>query len=164
MKGTGRLAIACLSAAVLVFGTPATAAADPEPSLAKLSAKVEKLHEEIETLTEQYNGERVKLTDAKKVAERARKTLATSRAELAARRDVLRRRPVDVRRSQPRRRPQPRRLVAPHGVDLLQCADRQRLHPRARRRTARARADAAPAPGSPFLAAARFAVFTPVGG
>ncbi|MFS1298894.1 NlpC/P60 family protein [Streptosporangium longisporum] len=82
-----RMAVIGLAFATLTLGTPLVAAsADPEPSLKQLAAQAEKLHNEIETLAEQYNGERVKLKQAQRAADSAKKTLATSESELAARR------------------------------------------------------------------------------
>ncbi|WP_277750789.1 C40 family peptidase [Nonomuraea polychroma] len=76
-----------LTVAALLFAIPAgSASADPEPSLKELSDQVEKLHVEIETLTEQYNGQREKYKIAKKAADAAQKTLADSEAGLAAKR------------------------------------------------------------------------------
>jgi cell wall-associated NlpC family hydrolase len=73
--------------AALLFAIPTgSASADPEPSLKELSEQVEKLHVEIETLTEQYNGQREKYKIAKKSADAAQKTLADSEADLAAKR------------------------------------------------------------------------------
>lgn len=72
---------------MIAFGAPTTAAtAEPRPDLKKLAAEVERLHEEIESLTEQYNGERVRLKAAQRSAALAKKNLAKSEAELADRR------------------------------------------------------------------------------
>jgi cell wall-associated NlpC family hydrolase len=80
--------IVAASLAALVFGAPlGSAAAEPEPTLKELSAQVEKLHEQIGTLTEQYNGERVKLAQAKRAATLAQKTLETSESQLETRRE-----------------------------------------------------------------------------
>ncbi|MFO7250234.1 MAG: NlpC/P60 family protein [Actinomycetes bacterium] len=73
--------------AALTLGTGASAAADPEPSLNKLTKQLESLYEEIEKLTEQYNGERERLKKAKKVADRAQRTLRENEDELAVRRE-----------------------------------------------------------------------------
>ncbi|MFD8533114.1 NlpC/P60 family protein [Streptosporangium canum] len=82
-----RMAFIGLAFATLTLGTPLVAAtADPEPSLPELAKQVEKLHTDIETLTEQYNGGRVKLKQAQRAAASAKKTLAVSESELAARR------------------------------------------------------------------------------
>ncbi|MDP9864400.1 MULTISPECIES: C40 family peptidase [Streptosporangium] len=76
-----------LAFASLTLGTPlVSATADPQPGLQELAKQVEKLHTEIETLTEQYNGGRVKLKQAQRAAASAKKTLAVSESELAARR------------------------------------------------------------------------------
>ncbi|GII95675.1 C40 family peptidase [Sinosporangium siamense] len=78
-----RLGVAGLTLTTLVVGAPlGPATAAPEPSLKELTEKVEKLHEEIETLTEQYNGERVRLKEAQRTSAAANKTLSTSEAEL----------------------------------------------------------------------------------
>ncbi|WP_113699805.1 C40 family peptidase [Nonomuraea lactucae] len=77
-------AFAGLAGLVVVPAAPA--AADPEPSLEALSKQVEKMHTEIETLAEQYNGQREKLKSAEKSAEAAKEALAASEAELAAKR------------------------------------------------------------------------------
>lgn len=82
-----RMAVAGLALASLTFGTPLmTATAEPKPSLQQLAKQAEKLHTEIETLTEQYNGERVKLKQAQRAAASAQKTLAVSESELQERR------------------------------------------------------------------------------
>jgi peptidoglycan DL-endopeptidase CwlO len=63
-----------------------SATADPKPTTKQLAAQVEKLYNDIETLSEQYNGEQVRLTSAKRSADLAKTTLAKSEAELATRR------------------------------------------------------------------------------
>ncbi|WP_093172723.1 C40 family peptidase [Sinosporangium album] len=69
----------------LVLATPLGAAsADPQPTLQELSEQVEKLHENIATLSEQYNGERIRLKEAQRTAAAANKTLSTSESELQA--------------------------------------------------------------------------------
>lgn len=84
---THRMVVIGLAFASLTLGTPLVAAtADPKPDLGELSKQVEKLHTEIETLSEQYNGGRVKLKQAQRASEAAKKTLAGSESELAARR------------------------------------------------------------------------------
>ncbi|MFI6456901.1 NlpC/P60 family protein [Streptosporangium amethystogenes] len=81
------MAVIGLAFAIMTLGTPlVSATADPEPSLQQLAKQVEKMHEEIGTLAEQYNGERVRLKQAQRAAESAKKTLATSESELATRR------------------------------------------------------------------------------
>ncbi len=72
--------------AALTLCTPLTATADPKPNLQQLAKQAENLHTEIETLSEQYNGERVKLKQAQRAAESAKKTLAVSESELASQR------------------------------------------------------------------------------
>jgi peptidoglycan DL-endopeptidase CwlO len=82
-----RLGVAGVIVAAFLIAIPTgPASADPEPSLKDLSEQVEKLHVEIETLTEQYNGQREKYKTAKKAADAAQKTLADSEADLAAKR------------------------------------------------------------------------------
>ncbi|MEV8636121.1 NlpC/P60 family protein [Streptosporangium sp. NPDC051023] len=81
-----KAAVIGLAFASLVLGTPLVATADPQPSLQQLAKQAEKLHTEIETLSEQYNGEQVKLKQAQRAAESAKKTLSVSQSELAARR------------------------------------------------------------------------------
>jgi cell wall-associated NlpC family hydrolase len=81
------MAVVGLAFATLTLGTPlVSATADPEPSLQQLAKQAEKLHQEIGTLAERYNGERVKLRQAQRAAESAKKTLASSESELASRR------------------------------------------------------------------------------
>lgn len=73
----------------LTVGSPVVSAtADPQPGLNQLKKQVESLYTEIEALTEQYNGQRVRLSQAKRSAEIARKTLAKSRADLESRRET----------------------------------------------------------------------------
>lgn len=79
-----RLGIVGATLAALLVAAPAgTVAADPKPSLKELSEQVEEMHLEIETLAEQYNGQREKLKTAKKAVENAKKRLAASEADLA---------------------------------------------------------------------------------
>ncbi|MEV4170044.1 NlpC/P60 family protein [Nonomuraea sp. NPDC049709] len=73
-------------AALLIAIPVGSASADPKPSLQDLAKQVEKMHTEIETLSEEYNGQREKLKTAKKASEAAQKTLATSEADLEAKR------------------------------------------------------------------------------
>ncbi|WP_336207480.1 NlpC/P60 family protein [Nonomuraea sp. LPB2021202275-12-8] len=82
-----RLGVVGVTVAALLLALPlGSASADPEPSLKELSKQVEAMHVEIETLTEDYNGQREKLKTAKKAVENAQKTLAASEAELNAKR------------------------------------------------------------------------------
>ncbi|MEU1735267.1 NlpC/P60 family protein [Streptosporangium sp. NPDC020145] len=81
-----KVVIAGLAFASLLLGAPFAATAEPKPSLQELAKQAEKLHTEIETLTEQYNGGRVKLKQAQRAAESAKKTLAASESQLAERR------------------------------------------------------------------------------
>ncbi|WP_229803257.1 C40 family peptidase [Planobispora rosea] len=84
---SGKIAIIGIAFASLTLGTPlSTAVADPQPSIRELAKQADKLHTEIARLTEQYNGERVKLKQAERVAEAAKKTLSISEAELEERR------------------------------------------------------------------------------
>ncbi|WP_328814383.1 C40 family peptidase [Nonomuraea cypriaca] len=74
-----------LTVAALLFAVPVgSAAADPKPTLNELAKQVEGMHTEIETLSEQYNGQREKLKTAQKAVDAAQKTLATSETDLAA--------------------------------------------------------------------------------
>ncbi|GGT34701.1 NlpC/P60 family protein [Nonomuraea spiralis] len=82
-----RLGVIGVSVAALLFAVPVgSAAADPKPPLSELADKVEKLHEEIETLSEDYNGQRERLKAAQKANDSAQKTLANSESDLAAKR------------------------------------------------------------------------------
>ncbi|MEV0167450.1 C40 family peptidase [Nonomuraea fuscirosea] len=82
-----RFGVVSVTIAAFLIAIPVgSASADPKPSLKELAKRVEKMHTEIETLSEQYNGQREKLKTAKKAAEAAKKTLATSEADLAAKR------------------------------------------------------------------------------
>lgn len=84
-----RIAFVGVALISLTVGTPAlSATADPEPSLNQLKKQVESLYNEIETLSEEYNGQRVRLDQAKRSAKIAKKTLAKSQADLRDRRDV----------------------------------------------------------------------------
>ncbi|GGM72936.1 hypothetical protein GCM10010106_19170 [Thermopolyspora flexuosa] len=73
--------------AALTLGTTASASADPEPSLNRLTKQLESLYEEIEKLTEQYNGERERLKKAKRTADEAQRVLRENEDELAVRRE-----------------------------------------------------------------------------
>jgi cell wall-associated NlpC family hydrolase len=82
-----RLGIAGVTVAALLMAGPlGSASADPKPSLKQLSKQVEEMHVEIETLTENYNGQREKLKAAQKSAQSAKKTLAASEAALRTKR------------------------------------------------------------------------------
>ncbi|MEU8277841.1 NlpC/P60 family protein [Microbispora bryophytorum] len=82
-----RLAFVGVAISAVTFGAPVVSAtADPKPSLKELTAQVEDLYTEIETLSEQYNGERVRLKTAERSADLAKKNLTKSEAELAVRR------------------------------------------------------------------------------
>ncbi|WP_308250515.1 C40 family peptidase [Nonomuraea rhizosphaerae] len=83
-KASTRLGVIGATVAALIFTVPLGAAADPKPSLQELSKKAEELHTQIETLSEQYNGQREKLKTAKKASDAAQKTLASSESDLAA--------------------------------------------------------------------------------
>lgn len=58
--------------ALTVVLLPASAHADPQPSESDLQAKVDKLAKKVEVLTEEYNGQRLELKEAKKDARQAR--------------------------------------------------------------------------------------------
>ncbi|SEM98472.1 NlpC/P60 family protein [Nonomuraea pusilla] len=82
-----RLAAIGAAVAALLFAIPVgSASADPKPSLKELADQVQGMHTEIETLSEQFNGQREKLKAAQKAASAAEKTLSTSEADLAAKR------------------------------------------------------------------------------
>ncbi|KAB8196612.1 NlpC/P60 family protein [Nonomuraea phyllanthi] len=82
-----RAGVVSLTVAALLFAIPVgSASADPKPSLKQLADQAQKLHTQIETLTEQYNGQREKLKTAKKASEAAQKTLSANEADLAAKR------------------------------------------------------------------------------
>ncbi|MEV0619680.1 NlpC/P60 family protein [Nonomuraea sp. NPDC050404] len=82
-----RLGVISVTVAALLIASPfGSASADPKPSLQNLAKQVEKMHTEIETLSEQYNGQREKLKTAKKSSDAAQKVLATSEADLEAKR------------------------------------------------------------------------------
>jgi cell wall-associated NlpC family hydrolase len=62
---------------------PATSAgADPEPSIRELKAKAEKLNNQLEVLTEQYNGLRVRLERARSAAQAAEQAAGEQRLAL----------------------------------------------------------------------------------
>ena len=82
-RGVLRFGIAGVTAAALLMAGPlGSASADPEPSLKELSKQVEEMHVEIETLTENYNGQREKLKAAQKSVQSAKRTLAASESVL----------------------------------------------------------------------------------
>ncbi|MFI6604306.1 NlpC/P60 family protein [Nonomuraea sp. NPDC050536] len=84
-----RLAVVATTLTALVLALPVTSAtAAPKPSLKELSAQVQAMHTQIETLTEQYNGQRERLKTAKKSVEIAKKTLADSNAQLESKRAI----------------------------------------------------------------------------
>lgn len=87
--GRNRTRVLALGAALvaLTLGVPlGPATADPKPTLKELSTQVEKMHTQIGTLTEQFNGQREKLKSAQKSAGAAKRTLSTSEADLATKR------------------------------------------------------------------------------
>jgi peptidoglycan DL-endopeptidase CwlO len=82
-----RLAFVAVALSMVTFGAPmVSATADPKPSLKQLAAEVERLYDQIESLTEEYNGERVRLKAAERSASLAKETLAKSESELTAKR------------------------------------------------------------------------------
>ncbi|GAA3787080.1 C40 family peptidase [Sphaerisporangium flaviroseum] len=82
-----RIALIALTLTAVTFGSPLVAAtAEPKPSLNELKAKVERLYEQIESLTEQYNGQKERLKQARRSAELAKKTLARSETDLEEKR------------------------------------------------------------------------------
>ncbi|GAA0421451.1 hypothetical protein Acor_77550 [Acrocarpospora corrugata] len=83
----GRLAVVGAALAVITVGAPlVSATADPEPTLKELTQEVEDLYVEIETLTEDHNGERIRLKEAERSAQLAKTTLAKSESDLEERR------------------------------------------------------------------------------
>lgn len=58
--------------ALALLMLPTSAHADPEPSESELQAKVDKLAKKAEVLTEEYNGQRLELKEAKQTARQAR--------------------------------------------------------------------------------------------
>ncbi|MEV0586900.1 C40 family peptidase [Nonomuraea sp. NPDC050310] len=82
-----RFAVVATALAALSLALPlGPATADPEPSLKELAARAEKMHTEIGQLSEQFNGQRVKLKTAEKTAAAAQKTLSTRQQDLAGKR------------------------------------------------------------------------------
>ncbi|MFI6483891.1 NlpC/P60 family protein [Nonomuraea sp. NPDC050663] len=82
-----RVVAVCAALMALTVAFPlGSAAADPEPTINELAKQAEGLHTQIGQLTEQYNGQRVKLKDAEKTSAEAQKTLASRQRELATKR------------------------------------------------------------------------------
>lgn len=78
---------ALLATSVVVPTT--AAAAKPQPDLKEARAKAERLHTELEQLTEQYNGLRVRLTQAKRAAKVAEENAKRHEKVLAAERKKI---------------------------------------------------------------------------
>ncbi|WP_214413375.1 C40 family peptidase [Sphaerisporangium fuscum] len=84
---TRRIALVTATLTAVTFGSPLMAAtAEPKPNLNQLKKQVEQLYNDIESLTEQYNGQKEKLKQAQRSAELAKKTLARSQGDLEAKR------------------------------------------------------------------------------
>jgi len=82
-----RFAFTVVALGVITVGAPlVSATADPKPGNKQLAAQVEDLYNQIEQLTEQYNGEQVRLREATRAADLAKKTLSRSEGELELRR------------------------------------------------------------------------------
>ncbi|GII84458.1 hypothetical protein Ssi03_24480 [Sphaerisporangium siamense] len=82
-----RIALIATALTVLTFGSPLVAAtAEPKPSLTQLKKQVEDLYNQIESLTEQYNGQKERLKQAQRSADLAKKTLTKSQADLEEKR------------------------------------------------------------------------------
>ncbi|GII77528.1 hypothetical protein Sru01_25100 [Sphaerisporangium rufum] len=82
-----RLTLVTVALTAVAVGAPVgSAAAEPKPGLNKLKTQVEDLYNEIESLTEQYNGQRERLAQVRRSAELAKKTLARSETDLAEKR------------------------------------------------------------------------------
>lgn len=82
-----RIALVTVTLTAVTFGSPLIAAtAEPKPSLNQLKTQVEHLYNEIESLTEQYNGQKERLKQAQRSADLAKKTLAKSQTDLEEKR------------------------------------------------------------------------------
>jgi cell wall-associated NlpC family hydrolase len=78
-----RIALITVTLTAVSFGSPMmSATADPKPSLNQLKTQVEHLYDQIESLTEQYNGQKERLKQAQRSAELAKKTLTKSQTDL----------------------------------------------------------------------------------
>jgi cell wall-associated NlpC family hydrolase len=78
-----RIALVTATLTAMTFGSPLMAAtADPKPSLNQLKTQVEHLYNQIESLTEQYNGQKERLKQAQRSADLAKKTVAKSQTDL----------------------------------------------------------------------------------
>lgn len=90
-----RRRVAAVSGAFIAFAlavpatTATTAHADPKPSLKDLRAKAESLHTELEKLSEQYNGLRVRLTQSKRAAKVATENAKRQEKVLAVEQDKV---------------------------------------------------------------------------
>ncbi|MEO3813376.1 NlpC/P60 family protein [Sphaerisporangium sp. B11E5] len=82
-----RVAMVTVALTALTFGTPLmSATAEPKPSLNELKNQVERLYNDIEALTEQYNGQKERLKQAQRSAKLANQTLEKSQADLEEKR------------------------------------------------------------------------------
>lgn len=85
-----RYLLAALAAIVTITSLVGSASAEPKPSLSELKARVERYYDEIEKLTEQYNGLKVRLEKAKKAETQAKKALHESQLGLDAKHRAVR--------------------------------------------------------------------------
>ncbi|HZB31435.1 MAG TPA: NlpC/P60 family protein [Streptosporangiaceae bacterium] len=77
-----RVITGVLLAVGALFVPVAPAGADPEPSISELKAQADKLNNQLEVLTEQYNGLRVRLERARSAAQAAERSAAERRRAL----------------------------------------------------------------------------------
>ncbi len=85
-----RVILGVLLAASALLVPATSAGADPEPSIKELKAKAEKLNNQLEVLTEQYNGLRYRLERAQSAAQAAGRTAGAQRRALQQVRDRVR--------------------------------------------------------------------------
>jgi cell wall-associated NlpC family hydrolase len=82
-----RIAMVTVTLTALTFGSPLmSATAEPKPSLNELKNQVEQLYDEIEALTEQYNGQKERLKQTQRSAKLAKQTLDKSQTDLEEKR------------------------------------------------------------------------------
>ncbi|WP_248959750.1 C40 family peptidase [Sphaerisporangium perillae] len=82
-----RIALVTATLTAMTFGSPLMAAtAEPKPTLNELKTQVEHLYNQIESLTEQYNGQKERLKQAQRSADLAKKTLVKSQVDLEEKR------------------------------------------------------------------------------
>jgi peptidoglycan DL-endopeptidase CwlO len=85
-----RVIIGVLLAAGALLVPATSAGADPEPSIKELKAEADKLNNQLEVLTEQYNGLRVRLELAQSAAQAAERTAGEQHRVLQQVRDRVR--------------------------------------------------------------------------